>query len=633
MGERTVSFPFSNLGNIQDKKQVYEMLYDGIAEVIDVDDIEGVQIYPAKWPRKVLITMTSKERKDQLLVTGLELFNRHIELRDEDTTVIKVVIQDAPMEWTDDILMESLQEYGDIIRMESERIYQNGKPTPWKTGTRFVFFATLLVPIPHALQVEYKGKQVTVSCWYRQAATSYVKCGKCGSVDHATYRCLHNSRMCYICEGEGHLQGACPLNDGNKRSEEVVCFMGNKSVLSNFNMDCPITVDGTKYSCNEQYIQVQKALLFNDQQSASDIMHEVEPWEMKAKGRHVKNYNDREWKNKCEEIVINCVRAKFQKHESARRVLLETNNKTIGEATKDTFWGTGLHIKDENTLDRTKWIGQNLMGQILMQVRSELLEAKESENCDIKNTDTSILPQTRVSEDGTEDICEEIDKILTEGKQTNDKQEMIKQKKRLSVLIGDSNVKGLKLRDDLPVKVMSVSQGGTTIQDVENRATQVKVKSTDVMVAVLHVGTCNWKSAGEDIMPAETVYAQYIEALNDVNQKFPHAELVISSIPPRNTAINKDRNLKINQQIKIVNTKLEALGQSESNILYIDNDIGLMSDGEPSNELYTKTDILGVHFNERDRMILADNISNGIREAYYKAVLREDWNVVKTTKI
>ena len=203
------------------------------------------------------------------------------------------------------------------------------------------------------------------------------------------------------------------------------------------------------------------------------------------------------------------------------------------------------------------------------------------------------------------------------------------QRKSYSVIIGDSNTRGLNLREDLPIQIIPQSVGGTTVQDVEKRMTQIQVSPLEVMVAVLHVGTCNWKATNKEVISGDTVYTQYIEALNEVTNKFPHAELVVSSVPLRDRRHPEERNEKINLEITRLNTKLQALGDSESNITYIDNNEGLTIGNVPDSSLYTRADFLGVHLNEKGRMILADNISSGIQETYHRAAMREEWSIME----
>ena len=62
---------------------------------------------------------------------------------------------------------------------------------------------------------------------------------------------------------------------------------------------------------------------------------------MKARGNRVRNYNDKEWKEMGEVIAMECVKVMFQTHDKARRALLKTGKKVIGETTANTWY---LHV-------------------------------------------------------------------------------------------------------------------------------------------------------------------------------------------------------------------------------------------------------------------------------------------------
>ena len=73
----------------------------------------------------------------------------------------------------------------------------------------------------------------------------------------------------------------CELSDDNTH-----LFFGIGSPFSNFHSS-EFVVDGTKYTCNEQYIQSQKASMFNDDIAESRIMMASSPYKMKAIGSRI----------------------------------------------------------------------------------------------------------------------------------------------------------------------------------------------------------------------------------------------------------------------------------------------------------------------------------------------------------
>ncbi len=125
------------------------------------------------------------------------------------------------------------------------------------------------------------------------------------------------------------------------------------------------------YSCVEQEMMHQKALIFGDVTTADKILAASHPGEMKKLGRQVKNYNDKVWAEKRYQIVYEAVYAKFTQDEKVASILLGTKNGRIVEAASyDRIWGIGYSVNNALS-NKARW-GQNLLGKALMQVRGEL---------------------------------------------------------------------------------------------------------------------------------------------------------------------------------------------------------------------------------------------------------------------
>jgi len=118
-----------------------------------------------------------------------------------------------------------------------------------------------------------------------------------------------------------------------------------------------------------------KARLFDDKESLDDIMEAAHPRTQKQLGRQVRGFKDSVWKKNCLEIVTQGNLAKFRQNLDLRHKLLSTGNRIIAEASpKDRIWGIGLHARDKNCQDQSKWRGSNLLGVALMKVRSIIRE-------------------------------------------------------------------------------------------------------------------------------------------------------------------------------------------------------------------------------------------------------------------
>lgn len=72
--------------------------------------------------------------------------------------------------------------------------------------------------------------------------------------------------------------------------------------------------------------------------------------------------------------------AKFSQNREMRRVLLETGDKILAEASpRDCVWGIGLGSGNPRARDPSNWRGRNLLGKALMRVREIIREEEEKE--------------------------------------------------------------------------------------------------------------------------------------------------------------------------------------------------------------------------------------------------------------
>ena len=132
-------------------------------------------------------------------------------------------------------------------------------------------------------------------------------------------------------------------------------------------------VNGVSYSSMEQYMMHQKALCFEDQVNAQNIMGTDDVAEIKAYGRLVEGYDDHVWNGLRQIIVYEGLMAKFTQNEDLKQKLKDTGDAVLCEcAVRDKIWGIGLSMKDPDRFDRRKWRGQNLLGYALMAVRKKL---------------------------------------------------------------------------------------------------------------------------------------------------------------------------------------------------------------------------------------------------------------------
>lgn len=155
----------------------------------------------------------------------------------------------------------------------------------------------------------------------------------------------------------------------------VVCFHNpdeENGYLSNWYLS-NFKVNEIEYSSMEQYMMYQKAICFKDYKIAEDILKTDDVAEIKALGRKVSNYDDHMWNGVRQIIIYEGLIEKFLQNEELKKEILSTKDAILAEcAVKDTIWGIGLSMKDENRFDKSKWRGTNLLGYALMLVRTKI---------------------------------------------------------------------------------------------------------------------------------------------------------------------------------------------------------------------------------------------------------------------
>lgn len=142
-----------------------------------------------------------------------------------------------------------------------------------------------------------------------------------------------------------------PVKVSQKVDDTCLVFFGQHHPLSNF-YKCQLKIDNVKYNCTEQYIQSEKCKLFDDDRAHYKVMNSHNPYDMKSTGSRVKNYDALKWAAECQRVATNAIRSKFTQNPKLKTVLLDTVGKTLGEASRDKFWGTG----------GSKWLGQRMHG-------------------------------------------------------------------------------------------------------------------------------------------------------------------------------------------------------------------------------------------------------------------------------
>lgn len=140
--------------------------------------------------------------------------------------------------------------------------------------------------------------------------------------------------------------------------DAITDFRGIYGFLSNFYL-CDIQYEGLWYPSVENAFQAAKTLCYDTRQAC---FTSCTPRIAKARGQNVGLRVG--WELARLDVMLELVREKFSyKHPGLQRMLVSTGDTELieGNAWHDTFWGV------------CNGVGENHLGKILMQVRSEIL--------------------------------------------------------------------------------------------------------------------------------------------------------------------------------------------------------------------------------------------------------------------
>ena len=135
-----------------------------------------------------------------------------------------------------------------------------------------------------------------------------------------------------------------------------------------------MVIENETYSCVEQYYVATKAKFGRDWKLLDDVMQETDPGRMKRMGRYVKNFCADSWDGEKVSVMIIALNAKFRQNPDLRvRLMLSSPLRLVEASPYDGFWGALMSKDDANIQCPEKWMGKNVLGGLLMDLRMQLL--------------------------------------------------------------------------------------------------------------------------------------------------------------------------------------------------------------------------------------------------------------------
>jgi hypothetical protein len=173
------------------------------------------------------------------------------------------------------------------------------------------------------------------------------------------------------------------INRQNQGEEVNFCFFWGhqvpkdgqmtKSCFSQWYISPFKDENGVEYTTAEHFMMAGKARVFNDNVILEKILASKDPKGVKALGRKIANFDAEVWDLHKYNIVKQGNWLKFSQNEAMKAFLLSTADAVIVEASPyDTVWGIGLLASDIKAQQAGTWLGENLLGFALMEVRDLL---------------------------------------------------------------------------------------------------------------------------------------------------------------------------------------------------------------------------------------------------------------------
>ncbi len=148
-----------------------------------------------------------------------------------------------------------------------------------------------------------------------------------------------------------------------------------ETCFSNF-FPCKIKYEGATFLSSEHLFMYLKAMDFEDEDIAAQIIKAGTPKEAKALGRQVKNFDESYWAEFREESMKIAVYEKFKQNPELQEELLNKKycgHRFVEASPLDKIWGIGLHYDDVLCDCSDNWQGLNLLGKVLDKVRAALI--------------------------------------------------------------------------------------------------------------------------------------------------------------------------------------------------------------------------------------------------------------------
>lgn len=274
----------------------------------------------------------------------------------------------------------SEDELSKLSREERYLYYENKRVQEWSNLSWKIKKASILDGYKFFIgrrEIEDVTLEEQIEIAIKTSPNAHLHCGKTKDlIELYQYRILKVEKYTYFWVTKS------PFSQWYKSTFKATTLMiegiGSDDKLYNLKrteiLDELFPFDVQEYSSAEQFMMYHKAMIFLDREIAVQIMNTHDVRKIKTLGRQIKEYDEEVWRYYRSKVVYEGNKAKFTQNEDLKRTLFATKGTTLVEAApNDTIWGIGLAEDDSRAKKRETWQGKNLLGEILTQLRVDLM--------------------------------------------------------------------------------------------------------------------------------------------------------------------------------------------------------------------------------------------------------------------
>jgi hypothetical protein len=295
-----------------------------------------------------------------------------------DETPIRITVKDLPLSVHNRSLEEYLKREGVEISSKIEygraRDPDTRQLTDWYNGDRIIYAKTLKTNLPRFINIGNFACRV----FHEGQETKPMMCTNCFQSGHTRGRCTA-PKACKACKKPGHLAGTETCEAFLSKAPKVVIIDNELDPLAT-TYPCEVKVMGLTFNSTEQAYQYSKAIRRGQPDVANEILKSPTPQLARSKTKFLKvdkNWNREEKKKLMKQIL----EAQAEQTPAFREALLTSSRQSIVYASPFEYeWASGMTTQETLHTKKANWPGKNLLGQLLQDIRTQLIPKQSSKD-------------------------------------------------------------------------------------------------------------------------------------------------------------------------------------------------------------------------------------------------------------